>query len=287
MDYLLHEGHFKNRTGLNLKYRFFQKPGARETMILLHGHGEHCGRYQKFAVHLRRQNVSLAMFDLRGYGVSEGEPCYVERYSDFEDDVTDFKDFLLSQYQISEKILLFGHSNGGLIALRWALRNQDYIQALFLSSPFLGLKLPSPLMWLNRFMARNAPHFLYRNPIYPPYLTHNIQELSEYKKDKLIRRQITAWLLSEMIRVQTELDHQPVFNFPFPVMVLMAGLDRIVDPSKTEAFYSKLKVPYKDLRVFEGFYHEIFNELGQEKVFQALGEQMTASRPFMPSAGAQ
>ncbi len=281
MHYAITEGKFQTRDGLKLHFRYFKHPQAEDTLILLHGHGEHSGRYQKFAAHLEDKKVSLAMVDLRGYGLSDGEACYVDSFQDYLNDLSDFTTFLKRDYSLKDRFLLFGHSNGGLVALTWALKYPDAIKALFLSSPYLGLKLPKPLILINDFLCRVAPHFVYQNPVYPPYLTHNPEELVRYKSDNLMRRKVTARLLSEMMTAHHFIEGIPHFKFPFPVLVLMAGLDRIVDPAKTHLFYKKLSAPYKDLHVFEGFYHEIFNELGQEQVFEVLRGQMDAAKPYI------
>lgn len=277
------EGDFQSRDHLKLHYRFFKRSNASETLFILHGHGEHSGRYIKFASHLLNQNLSIAMFDLRGYGLSAGEPCYVDRFQDYQDDFSAFLGFVERKWGMRNKPILLGHSNGGLVAVKWAMDHKDKLRALFLSSPYLGLKLPAALVCLNKFISRISPHFVYSNPVYPPFLTHNPEELVNYKKDTLMRRKITARLLSEMMKAHKILEDIPHFEFPFPVMILMAGLDRIVDPSKTRLFYDKLRVPCKDLRVFEGFYHEIYNELEQESVFEALRKQIDTARPCFSS----
>ncbi len=157
--YELFEGKFQTRDQFNLHYRYFKKAGARGTLFLLHGHGEHSGRYLKFASHLKDENLSLAMYDMRGYGLSDGEACYVDSYYNYTDDFSDFLEFSKKEWGIQEKPLVLGHSNGGLVAVHWALKNPNGMQVLFLSSPYLGLKLPAPLILLNHLIYRISPHF--------------------------------------------------------------------------------------------------------------------------------
>ena len=264
------EGKFQTRDHLNLHYRYFSNPQAENTLILLHGHGEHSGRYAKFAQHLSDKKLNLAIYDARGHGASEGLQVYVTSFEDYIQDVTSFVEFLTARYGLKNKFFLFGHSNGGLVAVHWALRNPEKLRALFLSSPFLGLRLPGFLAALTTFLSARVPRFIYKNPVYPPYLTHNPEEVDHYKKDPLIRRRISARLLHEMMIYQRRLETLPALEFSFPVYILMSGLDKVVDPQKTKIFYEKLKVPAKELKIFPEFYHEIFNELGQEQVFEAL-----------------
>lgn len=274
----LSEGQFQTRDHLNLRYRFYKNPEASDTLILLHGHGEYCGRYAKFAQHLAGKKLNLATYDARGHGASEGPHVYVNSYEDYIQDAGSFVEFLTRNHALPQKFYLLGHSNGGLVATHWALRNPEKLKALFLSSPFLGLRLPGFLIAFNSFLSRHAPGFIYKNPVYPPYLTHNVEEVAAYKKDTLIRRRISARLLHEMMTYQKRLASLPEIKFPFPVYILMAGLERVVDPSITRQFYERLKVPAKEMKVFDGFYHEIFNELGQEQVFDALRGFIDAAR---------
>lgn len=274
----LQEGTFPTHDRMNLHYAYFSNTEAQDTLILLHGHGEHCGRYAKFAKHLADKKLHIATYDARGHGRSEGPHVYADSYEDYVRDVTSFVEFLEKQWGLQKKFFLLGHSNGGLVAAHWALRNPERLRALFLSSPFLGLRLPGFLVAFNSFLSRYAPRFNYKNPVYPPYLTHNLEELAAYKKDPLIRRRISARLLHEMMTYQRRLEKVPVLEFPFPVYILMAGLERVVDPEKTRQFYEKLEVTAKELKLFPGFYHEIFNELGQEQVFEALRGFIDAAR---------
>lgn len=268
------QGKFQSQDGLSLHFRYAPSPQAKDTLLLLHGHGEHSGRYEKFSQYLQKQNLNLAIYDARGHGLSEGEQVYVRRYQDFLDDLSSFVNYLRVHFGLPERFYLLGHSNGGLVAVHWALQNPSALKALFLSSPFLGLNLPPPLIWMNWFFNHTFPHLTYQNPVYPPYLTHNQEEVARYKKDPLIRRKITVRLLAEMLSYQRDLQTIPEIHFPFPVTILMAGMERVVLPSATRNFFEKIRAPKKDLKIFDGFYHEIFNELGQEKVFEALNHSL-------------
>ena len=271
------EGMFPNGK-LNLFYRCSIPEKPEGLFVILHGHGEHSGRYQKFFRILEDSNLLMAALDFRGQGRSEGAEVYVDSYDDFVDDISAFVSFLQSRYGFREKIYLFGHSNGGLAAIHWALRNPDKIHALFLSSPCLGLKLPPVLVGLNNILNCFAPHFLYQNPVYPPHLSHNPEEIQNYKNDTLIKRKISVRLIAEMLKAMDEIAKTPLFKFPFPVYVLAAGMEKVVDGEKTKLFFEKLNVPVKKIQIFDGFYHEIFNELHQERAFEALKSNLSEAR---------
>lgn len=265
-------GTFFSFDRLKLFYRYYPSPEDDYTMVIVHGHGEHSGRYEKFSRFFSGVGISIASFDLRGTGRSEGERVYVRFFEEFLEDLSSFVRFLQERFGAQKKIFLLGHSLGALIAIHWARRFPEKIQALILSSPCLGLRLPKLLCAFNSFLHDKIPHFCYQNPVYPPHLTHDQKEVENYRKDSMIQRKITVRLLHEMLRYMTRLEAAEIFRFPFPVYVLMAELEKIVDPQKTHKFFDKVVAPRKNLEIFHGFYHEVFNELGQEKVFEKLKE---------------
>ena len=273
-------GTFRGGGGISFFYRTFENPEALDTLVILHGHGEHSGRYEKFARILEKERLSIALFDMRGYGRSEGREVTVDSFEEYISDLTAFLDFLEKTYGAKKKIFLLGHSLGGLVAVHWALRFQDRLKALFLSSPFLGLRLPPPLVCLNSFLMRVCPDFIYQNPVYPPHLTHNPEEVRNYKSDPLIKRKISVRLLDQVLKYQAKLNAMEPVRVSFPVYVLAAGLEKVVDLDRTRSFFQKLEAPHKEMKIFDGFYHEIFNELDQGKAFDFLKVCIADARRF-------
>lgn len=253
-----------------LFYKYYQVPGARRCCLILHGHGEHSGRYEKMQTVLESEGISMAIFEYRGQGRSEGTDVYVDSFNDYIEDVSRFLFFLEGKYDWKEPFILLGHSLGGMIALYWARKFPDKIKALVLSSPCLGLKLPAFLVGLNNILNRVAPKMIYGNPVYPPHLTHNTQEMETYKNDPYIKRKISVRLAHEMILYGLELDRLDKVKFPFPVYMLTAGMEKVVDGEKSSRFFDKLEVPEKRSKIFEGFYHELFHERDQDKAFDVL-----------------
>lgn len=264
------EGFFEAKDGVKLFFKVYRQPSPRYWMLILHGHGEYAGRYEKFADILKDEEISLACYDTRGAGRSEGTEVYVDSYEDFLSDLTAFRGFLRLRWGVEEKIALFGHSMGGLTALHWALRNPEQLRSLILSSPCLGLRLPRHLHLLNNALNQIMPKFAYANPVYPPYLSHSAEEVEKYRKDPFVRRKISVRLLAEMINYTAKLRSVDKFVFSFPVYVLMAGQEKVVDPAAARSIFDKIEAPQKYLQSFDTYYHEIFNELGQEKAFEAL-----------------
>jgi lysophospholipase len=261
---------FAGKSGVRLFYRFYPVPGARHTVIMLHGFGEHSARYEKFTERMPRLSAQYAIMDCRGMGKSEGARGDVGAFTDYLEDVTFFVEHLRRKHGVPSKFILLGHSLGGLIALHWAMKNPDVIKLLILSAPLLGLRFPHLTIPLNGMVRSIAPGFVYRNPVRSRALSHDPAEVAAHRRDPLIVRLITARLLGEIIRYADFLRTQPILSLPFPVHMILPGDERIVDPKASCRFFDRLVAPRKERTILDGFYHEIFNERDQQKAFNVL-----------------
>jgi lysophospholipase len=262
--------HFTSWDGTKIYYRFYPAPGARHTVIMLHGYGEHSGRYEKFPDKMGRFSAQFAVMDLRGMGQSEGERGDIVSFDDYLGDVTAFVEHLRRKHSIPKKFILFGHSLGGLVAMHWALRNQEPVKLLILSVPFLGLRFSRIVRPLNRLLLLFSPRMVYKSPVRSRSLSHDPAEIAAYREDPLILRHISARLISEIMRRMEILRKQPILSVSFPVHLLSVGEERIVDPAASRRFFDRLVSPRKEQTFFDGFFHEIFNERDQQKAFNVL-----------------
>ena len=270
----IEEGLFWTRDGERLFYRFQAGFPDSPLLLLLHGHGEHSGRYLKFFNRLADLHFSMAVFDQRGCGRSSGTPVYVSRLEDYLDDVSSFLDFLKHRHPGFSSLYLFGHSLGGLVATAWADRRGEGISKLILSSPLFGLPMKRLMKWFVELLNRWVPQGVIHNPVRPFYLTHDPEEMRLYQQDSLIQRRITVRLVHEMLRYISFFEQKSV-SFLFPVYILMAAEDFVVDPEATRRFFERLQAPHKVLKSFPGFFHEIFDEKGQDEVFKELRKCLT------------
>jgi len=264
------QDHFKSWDGTKIFYRFYPMPKARHTVIMLHGYGEHSGRYEKFPGKMGGLSAQFAVMDLRGMGRSDGKRGDIGSFDDYLGDVTAFVEYLRKKHSLSSKFILFGHSLGGLVATHWAMKNPGPVKMLILSAPFMGLRFSRCVGLLNRLMRIFAPGFIYRNPVRSRVLSHDRVEIATYRKDPLILRYISVRLIAEIARYTKILRKQYILSLPFPVHMLVPGEERIVDPTASRRFFDRLVASRKDRTCFDGFYHEIFNERDQQKAFNVL-----------------
>jgi alpha-beta hydrolase superfamily lysophospholipase len=262
--------HFRSWDGAKIFYWFYPLPGARHTVIMLHGYGEHSGRYEKFPEKMQGISAQFAVMDFRGMGRSEGTRGDIQSFEDHLRDVTAFVAHLRTRHSIPRQFILFGHSLGGLVAVYWALGNPAPIKMLILSAPFLGLRFARVLGVINALALVLAPRIVYKNPVRSRALSHDPLEVEVYRKDPLILRHISARLLNEIIRRIEALRKQPILSLPYRVHMIVAGEERIVDPKASRRFFDRLVAPLPIWTRFEGLFHEIFNERDQQKVFNVL-----------------
>lgn len=272
----LEEGFFQAGDGTSLFYRYQSGAPSKNPLLLIHGHGEHSGRYLKFFTRLKDLGSPIAAFDLRGCGRSKGRRVYVDSFEDYLHDVSSFLHFLRSRYEIRQSLHLFGHSLGGLIAASWAREAREPVSKLILSSPLFGIPLNRALVGLVKALNRLVPRLILKNPVNPFFLTHDSTEIENYKRDPLIQRKITPRLVHEMLRCSALFQEEPV-SYSFPVYILMAEKDYVVNPEATRRVFERIQAPLKELTVFQGFFHEVFNERGQEEVFAKLCRCLTDS----------
>lgn len=236
-------------------------------VILMHGLGEHSGRYQHVAQFFNTLGLSVRAYDHRGHGRSGGPrgdvPDSDTLLGDAQLVVEDFA------MQISAAPILFGHSMGGLIAARYALEQRSPLRALILSSPALAIALSGGQKLLLKVLSAIAPGLTLPNGLEQRYLSHDANVVELYGKDPLVHGRISARLLNCML-ASMAIAQTRAASLAIPTLLLYAGDDHIVDAGGSETFSKALPANLSEIHVYPALYHEIFNEIGAEQVFADL-----------------
>ncbi|WP_043418832.1 alpha/beta hydrolase [Cupriavidus basilensis] len=268
------ESRQRMRDGTELLLRTWQPdpelfPEPAGSLLLVHGLAEHCGRYQHVAQLLCGLGLRVRAYDQRGHGASGGPRMVAEHADVFVEDLTEIHDAAVGQWQ--ELPFLLGHSMGGLVAARFATARVRPIRALVLSSPALALRLSGPMLVLHRMLLALVPRLRVPNPIDARYLSHDAVVVAQYRTDPLVQGTISAGVLESFVRgmAQAQTD-APLLEAP--MLMLVAGDDRIVDPAGSRRFFDTAPPDLRDARWFDTGYHEIFNEAQplRGEVFAAL-----------------
>lgn len=267
------EGNFAGQGGLRLYWQAWSPDeSARAVLLVAHGYGEHSGRYGNLVDFFVPRGFAVYAVDHRGHGRSEGQRGHVKRFDELIADLHAFR-VRVEEDQRENPIVLVGHSLGGLIAVHYALAHGQGLAGVVLSSPALGLiGGPSrPLVWLGRVLSLFAPRVSFRGNVAPELLSHDASVGQAYAADSLVHRSVSARFVTELSRA-IRLAHERAAEMRVPLLVLQAGDDRLVDPHAVEDFAGKAGSEVKNLQLYSGFYHEIFNETEKERVFADLAQ---------------
>lgn len=267
-----HESRFGSDDGTELFIRDWLIEGSKEgepspCIVIMHGLGEHCGRYQHIAPFLNSCGFSVRTYDHRGHGQSGGARA------DIPDSLALIRDAEILIHDFAERCqtlpILFGHSMGGLFAARIATAANVRLRGLILSSPALKLWLSDLDRFFLRIMSFIAPHLGISNGLDTANLSHSAAVNAAYDNDPLVHKKITASLLNGMLQaidyVQT---HAPILSIP--TLLLVAGDDRLIDSQGSHDFFESLPTNLGTAHFYPDFYHEIFNETDATEVFNDL-----------------
>jgi alpha-beta hydrolase superfamily lysophospholipase len=255
------DGYLEGVGGLRLYYRAWEQPRARAAIMIIHGLGEHGGRYEPIAQRFSTYGYSTYALDLRGHGLSEGRRGHVQRFEYFLQDVDRFRREMQGLVDVGCPLFLLGHSMGGLIALRYLEEFEAPLKGGIIVSPWLATAMAAPRWKITIANALNKvlPAIPFNSGLNPKYISRDPTVVQAYEDDGLVHARITPRLFTEA-SIAMGLALQRSDRIRVPLLLMLAGGDRIVDTSRSEAFARSLSARSVTLRVYPGFYHEVLNE---------------------------
>ncbi|MFK8138079.1 MAG: lysophospholipase [Bdellovibrionales bacterium] len=280
MEQIRKEGFFTAHRGNELFYQSWRvkKSDADKIVVVTHGISEHSEAYSHFAKGMLSKNLDIYAWDLRGHGRSEGKRGVVASFDDYVEDLEIFVKYLKATYP-NKKIFLLGHSMGGLVVTKAVLLRPNLpVDGLVLSSPLMGIKMDvSPVKdFAARALVRFLPSMTLFNEIKFEDLSHDSEIVSTYSKDPLRHDQICPRLYLDFLSSFEYIFEQNV-NWKFPVLMQLAGNDKVVSTDASIKFFEELD-HFEDRQkiVYDGLYHEIYNEVDREKVFGDLTKWLSS-----------
>jgi len=264
------DSYFKAHDNHRLYYESYHPKKAKAVLIFVHGINEHAGRYQ-FPVAFFKGEYILYLYDHRGHGRSDGVRSHVESFDHYVDDLNEFVK-LVAKKEKKSKIFMVGHSMGGQVLLNFLAKYPKApIKGFITSSPNIRLKMKiNPLKRLiGKKFSQFVPKLRLPNDISTKWVSRDKSIVKAYEDDPMVGKAITAKLGYEILTNQENiLNHAE--SIKFPALMLHAGDDKICDKSGTLDFFERLNSIDKEMEIFNGMYHEIFNEIGKEKVFERM-----------------
>jgi alpha-beta hydrolase superfamily lysophospholipase len=213
-------------------------------------------------------------FDFRGHGKSEGARGHTGRFRDYLEDMeAALAELDRRANDESLPVLLVGHSNGSLVALRYLsdpTRAPSRIKAAVVSSPFLGLKARvNPIKsGVGKLAGRYAPKLSLPNEIKIEQLTHDPDKLAARRADTLCNDNATARWFTAALRAHDYV-RDNVIRMEVPTLWLVAGGDQIADPGATRAAHGRVRAP-STYREYPQMHHEVFNEIDRAEAFDEI-----------------
>lgn len=257
-------------------------------LFVIHGQGEHGGRYLHFPHYLQKTVSEIALVDLRGHGRSEGLRGHVDRFDQYVDDVTLFIQHVRSQHhKINAEIEyhLFAHSLGGLIGLRLLHEKPEIpFASATISAPLLKLKMEVPIVKKAAAyaLAQVWGSLQLGSELDPALLSRDPAVQRAYQVDRLVHSKATPSFFVGMQKALAETRSWKE-GFQCPLQFIVPLADEIVDPRATQGFVQQLEGLTQRLETYEGFRHEAFNELGKEAVFEDIESWILQNPPKKPA----
>ena len=240
-------------------------------VCLVHGLGEHSGRYRHLAAFLNQADYALLAFDLRGHGKSEGQRGHAPGYEALLDDIAHLLAEAAERYPDRPRFL-YGHSLGGNLVINYALRRRPQLAGVIATGPLLRTAFEPPA-WkipLGKIMRGLWPALSMSNEIDRQDLSRDPAVVRAYNDDPLVHDRVTARLGIDMLEAGLwALEHAAELSLP--LLLMHGGADRLTSAQASREFAAQAGTRCT-LKIWDGFYHEIHNEPEQGEVFEYLLE---------------
>lgn len=267
------EDRFRAPDGAELFRRAWLPPEPARVMVIVHGFGEHCGRYEEMAAWLARRGFAVHAYDQRGHGLTPGRRGCVESFDVFLDDLGAFLEFAQRSH-FGKPLVLVGHSMGGLITSAFVCERQPVVDQVVLSGPALTLApgVSRARLTMARAMSRVCPRFTLDAGLDENGLSRDPEVVKRYVEDPLVHGRVSAALgagmMAAQLRTASSADRVHV-----PLLLLHGEEDPLCDVRGSRDFHAGLpheRVAGCALRTYPGLRHEIFNEPEREQVWSDL-----------------
>jgi alpha-beta hydrolase superfamily lysophospholipase len=247
----------------------------RGVVILVHGLGEHAGRYEHVARRLNEWGFAVRGYDHYGHGESGGMRGTLPRDSRLVDDLADLIDSTRLRMAGGTPLIVLGHSMGGLVASHLVAHGGPPVDGLVLSSPALDAGLNAFQKLLLAVLPKIAPNFAVGNGLNPDFISHDPEVVARYKADPRVHDRISG-RLARFIAEGGPSVIARAGQWRVPTLLMYAGADQLVNPAGSRAFAAAAPKDLVEAHCFDDLFHEIFNELDAEPVFETLRRWLDA-----------
>jgi alpha-beta hydrolase superfamily lysophospholipase len=270
-------GVFAGVDELRLSYRRWEGAETRAVLLVVHGLGEHAGRYDEFASRMAAYDIATFALDLRGHGLSGGRRGHVPRFDVYLQEVDRFRVEVESLVGIRTPPFLLGQSMGGLIALRYLQEYGSRVRGAVICSPWLAtaMKVPRWKSFAAPLFARILPSLPFRHGIAPEDLSRDPAIVAAYRVDPLVHGTITPRTFAEVSSAM-DLVQENRHTISRPLLLLVGGADRIVDSERAVGLGRDVVSKDAATHIFPEHLHELLNETDRTDTHRMVGEWIAA-----------
>jgi alpha-beta hydrolase superfamily lysophospholipase len=253
----------------------------RARLAIVHGYGDHAGRYEEFMTWLAARGIGCHAFDLRGHGRSSGRRAFVQEWEEYLGDLDAFldqKELFAAKSSGGEPPLpvptptfVLGHSHGGLVVAAAGVRHRldrHNVRGVILSAPYLvnALAVPRHKLFAAHVANLLAPWLRIRSGVRPEMMSSDAGRVEDSRVDPLALRVATPrWFMTHR-PVQLEVLSR-AGELTLPLLVVQGDADPIADPAGAKRFHDAARSADKTLITYPAFKHEPLREAGRERVF--------------------
>lgn len=261
----MNESSFEGIGGLKIFTRAWRPTGTpRAIIVIVHGFNSHSGYYRWVAEQFVAHGLAVYALDLRGRGQSEGERFYVEKFADYVNDVATFVALAKAQ-EPGLPVFMLGHSAGGVVACLYTLEHQAELAGLICESFAHEVPAPDFALAVLKGVSHIAPH-AHVLKLNNADFSRDPNVVEAMNKDPFIAGESQpAETIAEMVRADERLKQEfPLITLP--VLILHGTHDKATKPSGSQHFYNRAGSTDKTLKLYEGHFHDLLNDLDKEVV---------------------
>ncbi|MBM4276450.1 MAG: alpha/beta hydrolase [Deltaproteobacteria bacterium] len=271
------EGFFKGVRDASIYFQgWLPESEPKAVLLIVHGLAEHGGRYTNVVNHFVPRDYAVYGIDHLGHGKSEGTRVYVKRFDDYTNTLKVYFD-MIHRWQPDKPIFLVGHSMGGLISAVFLLDHHAELAGAVLSGP--AVKVPSnitpAILLVGKMFSALMPKFGLLG-LDADGVSRDPAVVQAYVSDPLVYTgKTTARLAAEMLRAMQQVSRQ-ASQITLPIMIVQGSGDKLIDPAGAQMLYDSVSSTDKEIIIYDGFYHEVFNEPEHDKVLRDIERWLEA-----------
>ena len=255
--------------GINLFIRDYSLQNSNEVILIIHGLGEHSGRYLKLIQDFNDKNISVFTIDIRGHGKSGGKRGHSPFYKQLMNDIQCFIEHVTNKTS-NQKYFLYGHSMGGNLVINYSLQKNIKIDGIIATSPCIqpAIEPPKIKLFMGKLFQKLIPSLTLNNGLDINGISRNLRVIEDYINDPFIHNRLSVKLGMDIINSGIyALENSQ--NIAVPMLVFHGRKDRLVsyNASKKLVEISGSNVKFIG---FKDAYHEIHNEEEKEELLKNI-----------------